>query len=125
MNFAHILKIAHEYDFPAVKTFALNHLENKKDIQLSQRIDLYRQYHVDKKLIIPLFIELLLRDEIEWLNDEEIDDIGFDVAKYLFRARERLWRSGVPGTPEWNERNAKKALSTSIGKFNVFVASGW
>ncbi|KAF9525017.1 hypothetical protein CPB83DRAFT_571931 [Crepidotus variabilis] len=122
-NYVAILKISEEYGFPNVKAFAIDALEARSDIMLSQRIALYRHYRVGKKYILPLFLQAIMREEVDWISDEEIEEVGPQAFNYLLRARERLLRITKGGTSDWTEKNAKKALSSTPGKDTLFNTS--
>ncbi|KAF9525015.1 hypothetical protein CPB83DRAFT_726888, partial [Crepidotus variabilis] len=81
-----IIKVAFEYDFPAVKDFAIRGLESKFEIAPADRISLYRKYKADKKYLTPLFLKMIQREE--WPSNDEIDILGHDATTLISRARE-------------------------------------
>ncbi|TEB28740.1 hypothetical protein FA13DRAFT_1690465 [Coprinellus micaceus] len=94
-----ILKLAHRWDFPEVKDFALRELKRREsEIPLVTRIRLYQEYEAPLELLVPLFSELCSRESSP--TNEEIVELGFEQACYVWKAREALrFPDGVTPLP--------------------------
>jgi len=88
-----ILKVACQYEFVEVKRFAIRGLE-KLDLSVVQRLKIYQLYNVHITHIVPLLVQLCLREEGP--TDDETEELGIKTSLIIYRARERLC-SHVPG----------------------------
>jgi len=88
-----ILKVACQYEFVEVKRFAIRGLE-KLDLSVVQRLRIYQLYNVHFAHIVPLLVQLCLREEGP--TDGETEELGIKTSLIIYRARERLC-SHVPG----------------------------
>lgn len=104
-----ILKIACQYDFIEVKRFAIRGLE-KLDLSVVQRLKIYQLYNVHAAHIVPLLVQLCMREEGP--TDEETDELGIKTSLVIYRARERLC-SHVPGGITKDE--ATRTICSIIG----------
>jgi len=92
-----ILKIACQYQFIEVKRFAIRGLE-KLDLSPVERLRIYQLYQVDPTYIIPLLVELCLREEGP--TEEETEKMGIKTSLSIYRARERLCCHAPDGVDE-------------------------
>ncbi|KAF9558133.1 hypothetical protein CPC08DRAFT_709869 [Agrocybe pediades] len=108
-----ILNLAHKWDFPQIKELVVRQLHLKPSVEfpLHQKLALYEQYHVDIKSVIPLYVELCVRDRP--LTLEECRVLGMEASWLVGVVRERVRVSG--GTPR------RDALSAASEDGN----SGW
>ncbi|RXW16654.1 hypothetical protein EST38_g9200 [Candolleomyces aberdarensis] len=84
-----ILKLAHRWDFPMVKDFALRELERRqREVSLVKRIRLYHDYEAPPEYLVPLYGELCARD-LTPTADEAVE-LGFEQMYRVFKARELL-----------------------------------
>ncbi|KAJ3514298.1 hypothetical protein NMY22_g14781 [Coprinellus aureogranulatus] len=88
-----ILKLAHKWDFPIVKEFALRELRRREsEIPLVTRIILYQEYEAPPEYLVPLFSELCAREY--GLTDGETLALGFELACRVWKTREALRNPG-------------------------------
>ncbi|TFK21222.1 hypothetical protein FA15DRAFT_758867 [Coprinopsis marcescibilis] len=88
-----ILRLAHEWEFPSVKKFALRQLkERESDIPLVKRIVLYRDYNAPLECLVPLYAELCARPEAP--DDDEVGCLGLAESLKIFKAREQVRATG-------------------------------
>ncbi|EJF57166.1 hypothetical protein BD309DRAFT_840413, partial [Dichomitus squalens] len=80
-----ILKLAYDWRFGEVKKLCTREIE-KFIIQPVPKIELYQQYELDKKLLIPSFLYLCMRAEP--LSLKEGRQIGLETALLIATARE-------------------------------------
>ena len=84
-----ILKLAHRWDFPIVKSFALRELKRReREVPLARRICLYQDYGAPPEYLVPLYGELCARDLTP--TEEEAAELGFERTYRIFKARELL-----------------------------------
>jgi len=98
-----ILKLAHQWDFGEVKTFALRELE-AQEIPALQKIILYHTHDIDRNLLQASYTALTVRDEP--ISIEEGRVLGLETALRLAHAREIARappssgkKSGTPRSP--------------------------
>ncbi|KAF6750263.1 hypothetical protein DFP72DRAFT_818034 [Ephemerocybe angulata] len=91
--FFSILKLAHRWDFPVVKDFAIRELRRREDeVPLVRRIRLYQEYDAPAEFLVPLYAELCAR---EWSpTDNEVEELGYEQMYYVMKARETLRSTG-------------------------------
>ncbi|KAJ2915208.1 hypothetical protein MD484_g5192, partial [Candolleomyces efflorescens] len=93
-----ILKLAHRWDFPIVKAFALRELRRREqEVALVTRIRLYQDYEAPPEYLVPLYAELCARDLTP--TEDEAMELGFERMYRVFKARELL-RSPVDPSDE-------------------------
>ncbi|KAJ2915212.1 hypothetical protein MD484_g5196, partial [Candolleomyces efflorescens] len=93
-----ILKLAHRWDFPIVKAFALRELQRRQsEVPLVTRIRIYQDYNAPPEYLVPLYGELCARDLTP--TEEEAVELGFERMYRVFKARELL-RSPVDAVDE-------------------------
>ncbi|KAI0698308.1 hypothetical protein C8T65DRAFT_581962 [Cerioporus squamosus] len=80
-----ILKLAFDWRFGEIKKLCTRHIE-KFEIAPVPKIELYQQYELDKKLLIPSFLYLCMRQEP--LSLKEGRQIGLETALLVATARE-------------------------------------
>ncbi|EDQ99625.1 uncharacterized protein LACBIDRAFT_295936 [Laccaria bicolor S238N-H82] len=84
-----ILKLAHKWEFVAVKDCAARQLETKTDISVAERLRLYQEVEVDSdKYIVPLFKALCKRDIPLTLEESKL--LGIETVYLISTAREKL-----------------------------------
>ncbi|KAJ2921896.1 hypothetical protein H1R20_g15196, partial [Candolleomyces eurysporus] len=84
-----ILKLAHRWDFPVVKDFALRELKRReREVSLVKRIRLYHDYGAPPEYLVPLYGELCARDLTP--TEDEAVELGFEQMYRVFKARELL-----------------------------------
>ncbi|RXW16652.1 hypothetical protein EST38_g9202 [Candolleomyces aberdarensis] len=84
-----ILKLAHRWDFPGVKAFALRELKRRElEVPLVTRIRLYQDYEAPPEYLVPLYGELCARDLTP--TEDEAMELGFERMYRVFKARELL-----------------------------------
>ncbi|KAJ2921893.1 hypothetical protein H1R20_g15201, partial [Candolleomyces eurysporus] len=84
-----ILRLAHRWDFPVVKDFALRELKRReKEVPLVTRIRLYQDHGAPPEYLVPLYGELCSRDLTP--TEEEATELGFERMYRVFKARELL-----------------------------------
>jgi hypothetical protein len=104
-----ILKIACQYEFVEVKRFAIRGLETLA-LSVVERLRIYQLYNVHPTHIVPLFVQLCLREQGP--TDDETEDLGIKTSLIIYRARERLC-SHVPGGISKDE--ATRTICSIIG----------
>jgi hypothetical protein len=88
-----ILKLAHKWEFPVVKDFALRELRRREaEIPLVTRIKLYQDYEAPPEYLVPLFSQLCSREIGP--TDEETAELGSELMCQVWRAREVLRSAG-------------------------------
>ncbi|EAU93091.2 hypothetical protein CC1G_06811 [Coprinopsis cinerea okayama7 len=88
-----ILRLAHEWDFPQVKRFALREIKRREDeIDVVQRIVLYRDYKAPEEYLVPLYAELCARPYPPTIDEAE--KLGHETTFNIFRAREQIRSDG-------------------------------
>lgn len=84
-----ILKLAHRWDFPVVKAFALQELKRREqEVPLVTRICLYQDYEAPPECLVPLYGELCARDLTP--TEQEAVELGLERMYRVFKAREIL-----------------------------------
>jgi len=98
-----ILKLAHQWDFDEVKTFALRELE-AQEIPALQKIILYHTHEIDRNLLQGAYTAITVRDEP--ISIEEGRVLGLETALRFAHAREIARappsngkKSGTPRSP--------------------------
>ncbi|TFK26268.1 hypothetical protein FA15DRAFT_297983 [Coprinopsis marcescibilis] len=88
-----ILRLAHEWDFPNVKRFALREIRRREDeIELVKRIVLYQDYKAPAEYLVPLYAELCARPTSPTEGEAQL--LGFERTLKIFRAREQVRSDG-------------------------------
>ncbi|TEB28736.1 hypothetical protein FA13DRAFT_1711473, partial [Coprinellus micaceus] len=88
-----ILKLAHRWDFPVVKDFALRELKRREtEIPLVTRIKLYQDNEAPPEYLVTLFSQLCSREFGP--TDEETVELGLEQTCRVWRAREMLRSPG-------------------------------
>ncbi|TEB21542.1 hypothetical protein FA13DRAFT_1779197 [Coprinellus micaceus] len=88
-----ILKLAHRWDFPVVKDFALRELKRREtEIPLVTRIKLYQDNEAPPEYLVALFSQLCSREFGP--TDEETVELGLEQTCRVWRAREMLRSPG-------------------------------
>jgi hypothetical protein len=88
-----ILKLAHQWNFVAVKELALRELE-QLEIPPLHKIAIYQAYEIDRRLLQAAYTALTVRDKP--ITIEEGKELGLETVIQLARARE-LVRAPVMG----------------------------
>ena len=88
-----ILKLAHQWNFVAVKELALRELE-QLEIPPLRKIAIYQAYEIDRRLLQAAYTALTVRDGP--ITIEEGKELGLETVIQLARARE-LVRAPVTG----------------------------
>ncbi|THV06188.1 hypothetical protein K435DRAFT_23612 [Dendrothele bispora CBS 962.96] len=86
-SWASILRLANRWDFPEVRSLAIRELE-KQDLSVVDRILIYQEQDVEHELIVPLYSQLVVRNE--FITPEEHQKLGDKTTIMLLQARERL-----------------------------------
>lgn len=87
------MRLAHEWDFPQVKRFALREIKRREnEVDLVKRIVLYKDFHAPEAYLVPLYAELCSRPQSP--TDDESDQLGMPLALKIFRAREAIRSDG-------------------------------
>jgi hypothetical protein len=115
-----ILKLAHQWDFDEVKSFALRELE-EQEIPALQKIILYHTHDIDRNLLQEAYTALTVRDDP--ITIEEGYQLGLETALRLAHARE-IARAPVfnkkSGTPRPSINLAGSELDALINRlFNL------
>ncbi|KJA28715.1 hypothetical protein HYPSUDRAFT_50910 [Hypholoma sublateritium FD-334 SS-4] len=82
-----ILKIACENDFLEVQHCAIRGLQ-ACDLTTVQRIAIYEMYRADKRYIVPLYVEMAMREQSPTRDEEDL--LGDKTTLLIFRLREHL-----------------------------------
>ncbi|KAK7472383.1 hypothetical protein VKT23_000499 [Stygiomarasmius scandens] len=90
-----ILRVACRLRFPQIKEAALRELRHI-NMDIVDRIILYRENNVDEELLMPLYMELCARPTT--LSLAETEKLGTQTAVFIFQARERLRSRNVDGS---------------------------
>ncbi|KAF8910791.1 hypothetical protein CPB85DRAFT_667780 [Mucidula mucida] len=91
-DWAVILRLAQRWRFPLVKKLAVRELQAIKNVDLVDRIILYKLHDVDHEYLSPLYVKLCSRDEP--LTQVESQKLGVETTVLIFQARERLRSRG-------------------------------
>ena len=114
------MKLAHQWDFDEVKSFALRELE-EQEIPALQKIILYHTHDIDRNLLQEAYTALTVRDDP--ITIEEGYQLGLETALRLAHARE-IARAPVfnkkSGTPRSSINLAGSELDALINRlFNL------
>ena len=82
-----ILRIAAKWGFEQVRELAVRHLENA-NIDLVNRIKLYKEHGVNQKHLSPLYVQLAARSELIGLDEAQI--LGMETLVMIHSVRERI-----------------------------------
>ncbi|KAF9444179.1 hypothetical protein P691DRAFT_678099 [Macrolepiota fuliginosa MF-IS2] len=82
-----ILRLATTWEFPNIREFAISYI-NALAIETIDKVKIYQEYHVPRKYLLPLLLELATRDEP--LEREEFRAIDVDSLYLIISAREML-----------------------------------
>jgi hypothetical protein len=80
-----VLKLAHQWNFVAVKELALRELE-RLEIPPLRKIVIYQSYGIDRRLLQAAYTALTTRDKP--ITIEEGQELGLETVVQLARARE-------------------------------------
>ncbi|KAF9526357.1 hypothetical protein CPB83DRAFT_857972 [Crepidotus variabilis] len=107
-----VLKIACAHDFPKIKHLATLSLETKTDLDLTERITLYREYGLNEEYLLPHILEIIKRDD--YPTDVEEATLGDAVATLVSRARQNflVTTGGRKISSLINNQTAEDALRT-------------
>lgn len=97
-----ILRLAHEWGFGNIKTLALRYIKKQENEipNIVERILAYEKYSPPVETLLPLYVELVGRDE--YPTESECSLLGDSKALKIHRAREKLLRASkkAGGRPE-------------------------
>jgi len=82
-----ILRMAAKWGFDQVRELAVRHLANA-DMDLVNRIKLYKEHEVAQKHIFPLYVQLVERQELIGLDEAQI--LGMETLVMIHSVRERI-----------------------------------
>ena len=82
-----ILRMALHWESPEIQEFAVSKI-NKINMDILQRIQLYQNHEIRRRLILPFYLELARREEM--LGPAEVRVLDADVLVSIIRAREML-----------------------------------
>ncbi|KAF9479078.1 hypothetical protein BDN70DRAFT_710849 [Pholiota conissans] len=107
-----ILKVACEYDFIEVQHAAIRGLQTCT-LTTVERIQIYELYKAHSKYLVPLYVEMAMRDEAP--SNDEVAKLGSATALLIFRLREYLRaRTGLGGKSplpaDVGEEDARQAV---------------
>jgi len=82
-----ILRMALHWESPEIQEFAVSKI-NKINMDILQRIQLYQDHEIRRRLILPFYLELARREEM--LGPAEFRALDVDTLVSIVRAREML-----------------------------------
>ncbi|KAJ3557081.1 hypothetical protein NP233_g11832 [Leucocoprinus birnbaumii] len=82
-----ILRLASLWECSGIRDFAVSYID-KTPMETAQKIQIYQDYHVPQKHLLPLYIELATREKM--LEREEFRLLDADTLYSIVRAREML-----------------------------------
>lgn len=120
-----ILRIAAKWGFSEVRELAVRHLENT-DIDLVNRIKLYKEHGVAQKHLFPLYVRLVERQELIRLDEAQI--LGMETLVMICSVRERI-RAPVTKeqplhSPIRRDVKPKDITDIVISTFNISLVNG-
>ncbi|KAJ3505317.1 hypothetical protein NLJ89_g7484 [Agrocybe chaxingu] len=115
-----ILNLANKWSFPEVKELAVRELQKKPEIDLVNRVVLYRKFNVHPRHVVPLYAQLCSRPIP--LSEQESNILGLEATLLIMTAREKLRSNpsdgGLSPLPRGTEENdiirALKATKLNI-----------
>ncbi|KAJ2926877.1 hypothetical protein H1R20_g10206, partial [Candolleomyces eurysporus] len=120
-----ILRLAHEWGFKHVKTLALRYIK-KQDNEIPNVVDrlvAYEKYSPPIDTLLPLYMELIGRDE--YPTEAECELLGDHKALKIHRARERLLRaSKKAGSGRLDPAQVKAIVVETLGLSGDLAATG-
>ncbi len=82
-----ILSLATKWEFPNVQKFAISHID-KMEMETAKKVKLYQDYNVPQAYLLPLYIELVTREQM--LEPEEFEVLNKKTLYAITKAREIL-----------------------------------
>ncbi|CAA7260380.1 unnamed protein product [Cyclocybe aegerita] len=102
-----ILNLANKWSFPEVKELAVRELQKKTDIDLVNRIAIYRKFNVHPRHLVPLYAQLCSRPIP--LSEQESHILGLEATLLIMTTREKLRAKpsdgGLSPLPRGTEEN--------------------
>lgn len=120
-----ILRIAAKWGFDQVRELAVRHLENT-DIDLVNRIKLYKEHGVAQKHLFPLYMQLAVRRELITLDEAQI--LGMETLVKIHSVRERIRAPVIKEqplhSPVRKDVNPKDITDIVASTFNIPIMNG-
>ncbi|EMD33234.1 hypothetical protein CERSUDRAFT_160824 [Gelatoporia subvermispora B] len=107
-----VLKLAFDWRFQEVKKLVTRELE-KFALDPVFKIELYQSYELDRKLLIPAFIQLCTRPEP--IDVKEGRQLGIETALLVAQARERARSSRVATPTEFADTELASVIKDVFG----------
>src|SRR6201999_2565362 len=82
-----ILKLASKWEFPNVRSFAISHI-NEMPMETVKRVKLYQDLNVPRAYLLPLYVELVTREQM--LEPEDFEILDKKTLHSITKARELL-----------------------------------
>lgn len=119
------MRIAAKWGFDQVRELAVRHLENT-DIDLVNRIKLYKEHGVAQKHLFPLYMQLAVRRELITLDEAQI--LGMETLVKIHSVRERIRAPVIKEqplhSPVRKDVNPKDITDIVASTFNIPIMNG-